>query len=126
MNTGPRGGRLKALLLGLGMVALLEGGLRLVPILAPPPFTLELARVDDGSEVDRLVEGVAHDEGFHAVLELADEDVGDGFLDEEARARATALAVVKEDRIGGPGDCLLEVWRVFKDDVGRFAAKFQS
>ncbi len=49
MNTGPRGGRLKALLLGLGVVALLEGGLRLVPILAPPPFTLELARVDDRS-----------------------------------------------------------------------------
>ncbi len=40
-------GRLVALLLGLGFVALIEVGLRLVPILEPPPFTLQLARVED-------------------------------------------------------------------------------
>ena len=49
MNAGLRGGRLKALLLGLLLVALPEGGLRLVPMLAPPPFTLQLARVGDRS-----------------------------------------------------------------------------
>ena len=40
-------GRLAALLLGLMMVALLEGGLRLLPTLAPPSFTLLLARLHD-------------------------------------------------------------------------------
>ncbi len=39
------GGRLAALLLGLVLVALLEGGLRLVPALSPQAFTLQLARV---------------------------------------------------------------------------------
>jgi len=39
------GSRLAALLLGLVLVALLEGGLRLVPALSPPAFTLQLARV---------------------------------------------------------------------------------
>ena len=39
-------GRLAALGLGLGLVALVEVGLRLVPALDPPPFTLELARAD--------------------------------------------------------------------------------
>ena len=40
-------GRLAALGLGLGLVALVEVGLRLVPALDPPPFTQELARVDE-------------------------------------------------------------------------------
>ncbi len=39
--------RLAALLLGLMMVVLLEGGLRLVSSLAPPAFTLELSRLQD-------------------------------------------------------------------------------
>lgn len=39
-------GRLAALLLGLALVALIEGGLRLIPALAPPSFTLQLARVE--------------------------------------------------------------------------------
>jgi lysophospholipase L1-like esterase len=47
MNAGPIGGRLAALLVGLALVALLEGGLRLVPSLSPPAFTLQLARVQD-------------------------------------------------------------------------------
>ncbi len=40
-------GRLVALLLGLGFVALIELGLRLMPTLEPPPFTLQLAKVED-------------------------------------------------------------------------------
>ena len=48
MNEGEaKRGRLAALLLGLVLVALLEGGLWLVPSLAPPAFTLQLARVQD-------------------------------------------------------------------------------
>ena len=43
MNAGLRGGRLKALLLGLLLVALPEGGLRLVPMLAPPPVAMPAA-----------------------------------------------------------------------------------
>ena len=41
------GMRLAALLLGLGLVLLLEGALRLVPALRPPAFTLQLASVQD-------------------------------------------------------------------------------
>ena len=41
------GVRAAALLLGLGLVLLLEGGLRLIPALSPPAFTLRLARVQD-------------------------------------------------------------------------------
>ena len=40
-------GRLAALLLGLVLVALIEGGLRLIPALDPPAFALQLARVED-------------------------------------------------------------------------------
>ena len=40
------GGRLAALLLGLVLVALIEGGLRLIPALEPPAFALQLARVE--------------------------------------------------------------------------------
>lgn len=47
MDAAPIRNRLAALLLGLVMVALVEGGLRLVPSLAPPAFKLELARVQD-------------------------------------------------------------------------------
>ena len=39
-------GRLAALLLGLVLVALIEGGLRLIPVLGPPPFVLQLARIE--------------------------------------------------------------------------------
>ena len=39
--------RLAALLVGLGLVVLLEGALRLVPALRPPAFTLRLATVED-------------------------------------------------------------------------------
>ena len=39
-------GRLAALLLGLVLVALIEGGLRLVPALEPPPFSIQLAHVE--------------------------------------------------------------------------------
>ncbi len=39
-------GRLAALLLGLVLVALIEGGLRLIPALNPPPFAIQLARVE--------------------------------------------------------------------------------
>ncbi len=39
-------GRLAALLLGLVLVALIEGGLRLIPVLDPPPFAIQLARVE--------------------------------------------------------------------------------
>ncbi|MGY8823953.1 MAG: hypothetical protein ACKVJG_08445 [Candidatus Latescibacterota bacterium] len=42
-------GRFAALLLGLLLVVLIEGGLRLVPVLAPPVFALQLARVEDRS-----------------------------------------------------------------------------
>ena len=39
-------GRLAALLLGLVLVALIEGGLRLIPALDPPAFALQLAHVE--------------------------------------------------------------------------------
>ena len=39
-------GRFAALLLGLVLVALIEGGLRLVPALEPPAFAIQLARVE--------------------------------------------------------------------------------
>ncbi len=39
-------GRFAALLLGVVLVALIEGGLRLIPALDPPPFAIELARVE--------------------------------------------------------------------------------
>ena len=39
-------GRLAALLLGLVLVALIEGGLRLIPALDPPAFAIQLARVE--------------------------------------------------------------------------------
>ena len=41
------GARLAAMLLGLGLVLLLEGGLRLIPALDPPAFTVRLASVRD-------------------------------------------------------------------------------
>ena len=40
-------GRLAALLLGLVLVALIEGGLRLIPALEPPAFAIQLARVEN-------------------------------------------------------------------------------
>ncbi len=40
------GGRFAALLLGLVLVALIEGGLRLIPALDPPAFAIPLARVE--------------------------------------------------------------------------------
>ena len=40
-------GRLAALLLGLVLVALIEGGLRLIPALDPPAFAIQLARVEN-------------------------------------------------------------------------------
>ena len=40
------GGRFAALLLGLVLVALIEGGLRLIPALEPPAFAIQLARVE--------------------------------------------------------------------------------
>ncbi len=39
-------GRLAALLLGLVLVALIEGGLRLIPALDPPAFAIQLAHVE--------------------------------------------------------------------------------
>ena len=39
-------GRLAAVLLGLVLVALIEGGLRLIPALDPPAFAIQLARVE--------------------------------------------------------------------------------
>ena len=39
-------GRLAALLLGLVLVALIEGGLRLIPALDPPAFALQLAHIE--------------------------------------------------------------------------------
>lgn len=39
-------GRFAALLLGLVLVALIEGGLRLIPALEPPAFAVQLARVE--------------------------------------------------------------------------------
>ena len=41
------GVRAAALLLGLGLVLLLEGALRLIPALSPPAFALRLSRVQD-------------------------------------------------------------------------------
>ena len=47
MNSEAMRGRFAALLLGLGLVALIEGGLRLIPALDPPAFTIQLARLED-------------------------------------------------------------------------------
>ena len=46
MNSEAMRGRFAALLLGLVLVALIEGGLRLIPALDPPAFSIQLARVE--------------------------------------------------------------------------------
>ncbi len=46
MNSEAMRGRFAALLLGLVLVALIEGGLRLIPVLDPPAFAIQLARVE--------------------------------------------------------------------------------
>ena len=79
--------------------------------------------VDDGADVDGLVEGRAYAEGFHARTDLVVELFGDAFLHEEARAGAADLALVEPDAVDEAFDGGVEVG-VVEDDEGRFAAEF--
>ena len=85
----------------------------------------QLDRVDDGADVDGLVERVADAEAVHPAFELVVEAGGDAFLHEEARAGAADLALVEPDRIDEAFDGGVEVG-VVEDDVGGFAAELQG
>src|SRR5699024_9503508 len=54
--------------------------------------------VDDGAEVRLTVDGVTDDELLRALLELGDELVGDGCVDDDAAARAALLPGEAEGR----------------------------
>ena len=48
----------------------------------------------------------------------------DRFVDEDARARNTALARIEKDPAHGAGDRLIEI-RILENDVGGFSAQFK-
>ena len=80
-----------------------------------------LLRVDR-ADVGVLVERVAHAQGLEPVAQPPYDLVVDRFLDEQARAGATDVALVEVDRID---DALHRIFdgRVVHDDVGRLAAE---
>ena len=86
---------------------------------------VELDGVDDGADVDGLVEGVADPEAVHPVFQFVVEAGGDAFLDEEAGAGAADLALVEPDGVDEAFDGAVEVG-VVEDDVGGFAAEFEG
>jgi hypothetical protein len=81
--------------------------------------------VDDGADVDGLVEGVADAQAVHPALEFVVEAGGDAFLHEEAGAGAADLALVEPDRVDEAFDGAVEIG-VVEDDVGGFAAEFRG
>src|SRR5207249_9119191 len=63
---------------------------------------------------------------FRAFSDARDDIVKNVALDHQARAGTTALAVIEEDRVGGPVNGRCEVGRILEDDVGRFAAQLKA
>ena len=57
-------------------------------------------------------------------LELGVEALGHALLHDEARARATDLALVEPDRIDQPLDSRIQIG-ILEDDVGRLAPKLE-
>src|SRR5207302_3627447 len=57
---------------------------------------LELLLRDDGADIGLLVERIAHFHGVHLRLELVDEGIVDGFVDEDAARGRAALALAGE------------------------------
>ena len=100
-----------------------------VPALAharlhPAVHRLPLRLVHDGAHVDGLVERIADAHVAHAVLELADELLGDVFLHQQARTGTADLALVEPDRIDHALDCSVQIG-IFEHDEGRLAAQFE-
>ena len=60
---------------------------------------VQLHRIDNGPDVDALVQRIARAQFRHPGLEPRVEILGDPLLHQEARARATDLTLVEPDRI---------------------------
>ena len=85
---------------------------------------VELHLVDDGADVDGLVERRADAQRFHAGADLVVELLGDALLHQQTRAGAADLALVEPDAVDQAFDGGVEIG-VVEDDEGRLAAEFE-
>ena len=78
---------------------------------------LKLDRVHHGTDVDALVQWIAHAQLVHARFEAGVERTRYALLHQEARARAADLPLIEPDRVDQPFDSAVEIG-ILKDDVG--------
>jgi len=78
----------------------------------------------DGADVNRFVEWRTDAQGAHTILNLRGQSFGDALLHQQARARATHLALIEPDSVNQAFHGAIEVG-VFKDDERRLAAEFK-
>src|SRR5436305_9404541 len=88
------------------------------------PDLLELGGGVDRADVGVLVERVADAQRREAALELCDQRLVDGLLDEEARAGAADMSLVEVDPVDDPFDRLVQRG-VVEDDVRGLAAELE-
>ena len=81
--------------------------------------------VDDGPDVDGLVEGIADPQLFHASFDTGMNIGSDGFLNQQATAGTTDLPLVEPDGIDESFDGTVDVG-IFKKDVGALASQFEG
>jgi len=80
---------------------------------------------DDSADINGLIERGTHAKRVHAVLNLADQFIGDALLHQQPRTGAANLSLVEPDAVDQAFDGAVEV-RVFKDDEGGFPTEFEG
>ena len=83
------------------------------------------AGVDEGADVDALIQRITQAKGGHAFAQAGQEGLGDAFLHEQARAGAADFALVEPDGVDEAFDGRFLVG-VFEDEEGRFAAELEG
>src|SRR4030095_11063881 len=89
------------------------------------PDPVQLVGRVDGADIGVLVERVAYAQRRQTALERGENLVVHRFLDEQARAGAADMTLVKEDAVDDPFHRLVD-GRVVEDDVRRLAAELEG
>src|SRR5579863_899773 len=84
---------------------------------------IELNSRHNRADINGLIEWRADPQSAHAIANLRDQRFGDALLHEKTRAGAAYLPLIEPDAIDQPFDGAIQI-RIFKDDEGRFSAKF--
>ena len=82
----------------------------------------DLNRVNDGADVDALVQWVAHAQFVHPGAQFRVKRLSHGLMHQKPRPGTAHLPLIEPDRVDQSFDCAVQI-RVVKHNVGGFPAQ---